>query len=64
MAKIFLTKDEGEAWGLVPKKMFDMSKMREKILIRVLAGVIVFLLVLIIGLSGPTISGTLTAITG
>lgn len=64
MAKIFLTKDEGEVWGLVPKKMFDMSKMREKILIRVLAGVIVFLLVLIIGLSGPTISGTLTAITG
>lgn len=64
MARIFLSKEEAETWGLSPKKMFDMSKMSEKILIRVLAGVIVFLLILVLGLSDPHISATLTSITG
>lgn len=64
MARIFLSKEEAETWGLVPKKLFDMSKVSEKILIRVLAGVIVFLLILVLGLIGPHVRATLTSITG
>lgn len=64
MARIFLTSDEAIAWGLKKPKAFDTLKMREKILIRVLAGTIVLLVALLASIGGPQLAAILAATGG
>lgn len=51
MARIFITEEEAEDWGLKPKKVFNPRKIPEKILVRVLSG----LALLVIGLLVTTV---------
>jgi hypothetical protein len=52
MARIFLTEKEAEDWGLIPKKS-DKKVFKQKVLIRVVAGILVLALAGIISMAGP-----------
>lgn len=38
MARIFLTEAEAQQWGLLPKKWWDSPTIKQKVVIRVVAG--------------------------
>lgn len=52
MARIFLTEKEAEDWGLIPRKS-DKKAFRQKVMIRVVAGILVLALAGMISMAGP-----------
>jgi hypothetical protein len=50
MSRIFLTEKEAQDWGLLPKK-FDTHSFKQKVVIRVVAGVIILAITLAIAWS-------------
>ncbi len=54
MARIFLTEEEAHAWGLTPKKWWD-TPTKQKVLIRVVSGIMVVMVVTAFGFAGPGI---------
>lgn len=56
MARIFLTEAEAQAWGLLPKKWWDASTIKQKVLIRVVAGLVVVAVITALGFAGPGIA--------
>ena len=64
MARIFLTEEEAEDWGLKKKQVFNVRKMPEKILIRVLAGFIVLILGFTVSFNGPHLAALIASISG
>lgn len=61
MARIFLTEDEAIDWGLKRPKRFNTRKMPEKILVRVLAGIIVLMSTLLLSIGGPQLMAIVLA---
>lgn len=56
MARIFLTETEAQAWGLLPKKWWDTPVIKQKVLIRVVSGLMVVAVVTALGFAGPGIA--------
>lgn len=56
MARIFLTEAEAQEWGLVPKKWWNTPAVKQKVLIRVVSGLVVVAILTALGLAGPSIA--------
>jgi hypothetical protein len=62
VARIFLSEAEAEAWGLKKKRTFNYRKMQEKVITRVLAGLILVFAGAVLTWKGPAVFHFITTL--